>query len=76
MRRLTDGWFDADERLLFPIFLNESRLNASFAVGLANSPLSRSGVFAIADSSPSVGFGPLNEMPWSCSPFAVTVIST
>lgn len=71
LRRLTLGWFDAEERLLFPIFLNESGLKASFAAGLANSPLSRSGVFAIADSLPSVAFGPLNGIPWSCSPFAV-----
>lgn len=53
------------------MFFKESRLRPEVTDGLANSPGSSSGVFAIAESSSFEGLGPLNWTPWSCSPFAV-----
>jgi len=56
------GWFDAEDRLLWPMFLNESFFNAVPMAGLGGSEVSISGVFEIASelSNPP---GPLNGMP-------------
>ena len=63
MRRLTAGWFEADERLLWPIFLIESFFIADAVNGFGVSSGSRSGAFEIAEESSSEGLGPVNEIP-------------